>query len=66
MAEYTENELAKDLEQQEYRYGFVSNIDADIVPAGLNESIVRLISAKKNEPEWLLDFRLRAFSVGAR
>ena len=63
MAEYTENELAKDLEQQEYRYGFVSNIDADIVPAGLNESIVRLISAKKNEPEWLLDFRLRAFSV---
>ena len=63
MAEFTENELAKDLEQQEYRYGFVSNIDADIVAAGLNESIVRLISAKKNEPEWLLDFRLRAFSV---
>ncbi|HEX9160520.1 MAG TPA: Fe-S cluster assembly protein SufB [Thermoanaerobaculia bacterium] len=46
---------------QEYKYGFVTNIEADVVPPGLNEDIVRTISAKKNEPEWLLDWRLKAF-----
>lgn len=45
----------------EYKYGFSSDIDTDIIPAGLNEDVVRLISKKKNEPEWLLDFRLKAF-----
>jgi Fe-S cluster assembly protein SufB len=45
---------------QEYKYGFVPNIEADQAPPGLNEDIIRLISAKKNEPEWMLDFRLRA------
>lgn len=45
----------------EYKYGFTSDIDTDIIPVGLNEDIIRLISHKKGEPEWLLDFRLRAF-----
>lgn len=63
MAEYTENELAKDLENQEYKYGFYSEIESDRVPAGLNENIIRLISEKKNEPEWLLEYRLNAFKV---
>ncbi len=63
MAGYTENELAKDLADREYQYGFVSNIDADVVPAGLNEQVIHLISAKKNEPSWLLEYRLKAFEV---
>ena len=45
----------------EYKYGFTSDIDTDIIPAGLSEEVVRLISRKKGEPEWLLDFRLKAF-----
>jgi Fe-S cluster assembly protein SufB len=49
------------LVNNEYKYGFVTDIDADAAPRGLNEEIVRLISAKKGEPDWLLDWRLRAF-----
>ena len=45
----------------EYKYGFVSDIDTDILPPGLNEDTVRYISRKKGEPEWLLEFRLKAF-----
>ena len=45
----------------EYKYGFVTDIDTDIIPRGLSEDIIRLISQKKGEPEWLLDFRLRAY-----
>ena len=63
MAGYTENELAKDLADKEYQYGFISEIDSDVVPAGLNEQVIHLISAKKNEPSWLLDYRLKAFEV---
>lgn len=44
-----------------YKYGFVTDIDADTVPMGLNEDIIRLISRKKGEPDWLLDWRLKAF-----
>lgn len=46
---------------QEYKYGFVTDIEMDTAPKGLNEDIVRFISAKKNEPEWMLDYRLKAF-----
>jgi Fe-S cluster assembly protein SufB len=49
------------LANREYKYGFVTEIEADSVPAGLNEDIVRMISAKKGEPEWLLEWRLKAF-----
>ena len=45
----------------EYKYGFTSDIDTDIVPPGLSEDVIRFISAKKHEPEWLLDFRLKAY-----
>jgi Fe-S cluster assembly protein SufB len=44
-----------------YKYGFVTDIESDVAPKGLNEDIIRLISAKKQEPEWLLDWRLRAY-----
>src|SRR5438477_3561055 len=46
---------------QEYKYGFVTDIEADVAPPGLNEDIVRLISSKKAEPEWMLDWRLKSF-----
>ena len=51
----------EELAAQEYKYGFVTDVDQEIVPKGLDEDVVRLISAKKGEPEWLLDWRLKAF-----
>ena len=58
---YTESDLEKDLEGKEYEYGFVSNFDSDRIEKGLNEDVVRLISSKRQEPEWLLEFRLKAY-----
>ncbi len=60
---YTENDLAEDLENQEYKYGFVTNLDSETVPKGLSEDTIRLISSKKEEPEWLLDYRLKAYEI---
>lgn len=60
---YTEDDLEKELENQEYKYGFTTDIESDKIPVGLNEDVVRLISKKKNEPEWLLEYRLKAFKV---
>ena len=57
----TEVDQLEQLANQEYKYGFVSDIEADSVPKGLNEDIIRLISEKKNEPEFLLEWRLKAF-----
>jgi Fe-S cluster assembly protein SufB len=54
------NATLERLARQEYKYGFVTDIDEDSVQPGLNEEIVRLISAKKGEPEWLLEWRLKA------
>lgn len=48
--------------QSEYKYGFVTEIEADEAPLGLNEDIIRFISAKKNEPEWMVEWRLKAFA----
>ena len=45
-----------------YEHGFVTDIESDVAPKGLNEDTIRLISSKKNEPEWLLDFRLKGLS----
>ncbi len=53
--------VLQNLVNQPYRHGFVTEIESDIAPKGLNEDIIRLISTKKNEPEWLLDFRLNAY-----
>lgn len=55
------NNIIQEVTGSEYKYGFVTDIDTDVIPRGLNEDVVRLISAKKNEPEWLLEFRLKAF-----
>ena len=49
------------LVNREYQHGFVTDVEADQLPPGLTEDVVRAISAKKNEPAWLLDWRLKAF-----
>ncbi len=59
---YEENDdILEQVTSSEYKYGFVTDIEADEAPKGLNEDIVRFISAKKNEPEWLLEWRLKAY-----
>jgi Fe-S cluster assembly protein SufB len=58
---HTETEFLQEVSEQEYKYGFVSDIETDKAPKGLTEDTVRFISAKKNEPEWLLEWRLKAF-----
>lgn len=55
------NNILDDVTGGDYKYGFVTDIDTDVIPVGLNADVVRLISAKKGEPEWLLEFRLRAY-----
>jgi Fe-S cluster assembly protein SufB len=55
------NEILEEHIGSEYKYGFVSDIDTEFAPKGLNEDIVRFISHKKNEPEWMLEYRLKAF-----
>ncbi len=55
------DDLLKDISSQEYKEGFVTEVEQEYVPKGLNEDIIRLISAKKEEPAWLLEFRLEAF-----
>ena len=49
------------LSKQEYKYGFVTDIESDMIPRGLTEDTIRLIVEKKNEPDWMLEFRLKAF-----
>ena len=60
---YTEEELKKELEQQEYQYGFTTKIESETFPIGLNKDIVQKISKKKNEPKWMTDWRLSAFEA---
>jgi Fe-S cluster assembly protein SufB len=57
----TATSTIQELANREYKWGFVTDIEAETVPRGLNEDIVRLISAKKKEPEWLLEWRLKAY-----
>lgn len=54
-------DILEEITSSEYKYGFVTNIEADSAPKGLSEDIVRFISAKKNEPEWMLEYRLKAY-----
>lgn len=56
------NNIIEDIANAEYQHGFESNVSQEFIPKGLNEDIIRLISSKKDEPEWLLDFRLKAFA----
>ena len=58
---YTEEDLKKELSLKEYEFGFTTDIESDKAPIGLNEDIIRLISSKKNEPEWMLKYRLDAY-----
>lgn len=53
--------IIHEVTQNEYKYGFTTDIETDVIPVGLNEEVVRMISAKKNEPEWMLEFRLKAY-----
>ncbi len=56
-----QNQLLKDFTKKEYEFGWVTNMDEDRIPPGLNEEVIRLISAKKNEPEWMTEWRLKAY-----
>ena len=60
---YTEDDLKEDLKTQEYEFGFTTDIESEKIAKGLNEDIIRLISSKKDEPQWLLDFRLKSFAI---
>ncbi len=61
MADIETIELVKDIDVDKYKYGFETDIESELAPKGLNEDIVRFISKKKNEPEWMLDSRLEAY-----
>ena len=61
MSKYTEDDLKKELETKEYEYGFYTDIESDTLPVGLNEEIITAISKKKEEPEWMTEWRLDAF-----
>ena len=63
MSKYTEDDLKKELETQEYEYGFFTDIESETFPKGLNKEIIKAISKKKNEPEWMTQWRLDAFDV---
>jgi Fe-S cluster assembly protein SufB len=59
--ENNQDNILSDVTQGDYKYGFFSDVETDVIPKGLNEDVVRLISAKKEEPEFMLEFRLKAF-----
>ena len=63
MKQDSETEMLKEYSEQEYKYGFVSDIESETLPPGLNEDTIRFISKKKGEPEWLTDWRLKAFEI---
>ena len=56
-----DKEILDSITDKEYEHGFVTDVEQEFIPKGLNEDIIRLISAKKEEPEWMLEFRLNAF-----
>ncbi len=56
-----QDKILSDVTSGDYKYGFVTDVETDIIPKGLSEDVVRLISAKKEEPEWMLEFRLKAY-----
>ena len=63
MEKKDENKIIKEVTTSEYKYGFISNFKSDTIESGLNEQVIKLISKKKNEPEWMLEKRLSAFKV---
>ncbi|WP_010522728.1 Fe-S cluster assembly protein SufB [Aquimarina agarivorans] len=63
MSKFTEDDLKKELETKEYEYGFYTDIESDTFPIGLSEEVVVAISKKKNEPQWMTDWRVDAFRI---
>ena len=63
MNKYTEDDLREELKTKEYEYGFYTELDSETFPVGLNESIVKAISKKKEEPDWMTEWRLEAFRI---
>ena len=61
MSDNNNNDLVRRVAEQKYEYGFTTDVHTEIIPVGLTEDVVRLISSKKGEPEWMLEFRLKAF-----
>ena len=61
MPQSQDNALVRDIANRDYEYGFTTDLETEIIPRGLSEDVVRLISQKKGEPQWLLDFRLKAY-----
>ena len=61
MAE-NQDKILEEVTGSDYKYGFTTDIETEVIPKGLNEDVVRLISQKKNEPEWMLEYRLKAFN----
>ena len=57
-----QDKVLNEMTNSDYKYGFVTDIESDTIPKGLNEDVVRQISQKKNEPEWLLNYRLDAYN----
>jgi Fe-S cluster assembly protein SufB len=58
----TDNSLVREISNEKYKYGFTTDVHTEIIDRGLNEDVIRMISEKKGEPEWLLDFRLKAYN----
>ena len=63
MSKYTEDDLREELKTKEYEYCFYTDIETETFPNGLNEDIIKAISQKKEEPEWMTEWRLEAFKV---
>ena len=59
----TEEELLEEVTSSEYKYGFTTDIESDTIEKGLSEEVIRTISQKKNEPNWMLEYRLRAYKA---
>ena len=55
------NDILQQVTEEKYKYGFTTEVDTEILEKGLNEDVIRFISAKKEEPEWMLEFRLKAY-----
>ena len=59
----SEDELLEEVTSSEYKYGFTTDIESDTIEKGLSEEVIRTISSKKNEPEWMLEYRLNAYKA---
>ena len=63
MNQESETEMLKEYAEQEYKYGFVTDIESETLPPGLNEKVIKFISNKKGEPKWLTEWRLKAYKI---